>query len=30
MEYYIDDFLIPITEYEIFNPETKEKLFAIT
>ena len=26
MEYYIDDFLIPITEYEIFNPETKEKL----
>ena len=26
MEYFIDDFLIPITEYEIFNPETKEKL----
>jgi len=26
MEYFIEDFLIPITEYEIFNPETKEKL----
>ena len=26
MEYYFDDFLIPITEYEIFNPRTKEKL----
>ena len=26
MEYYINEFLIPITEYEIFNPETKEKL----
>ena len=26
MEYYFDDFLIPITEYEIFNPDTKEKL----
>ena len=26
MEYYIDEFLIPITEYEVFNPETKEKL----
>ena len=26
MEYFIDDFLIPITEYEIFNPETKGKL----
>ena len=26
MEYYIDDFLIPITEYEVFNPKTKEKL----
>ena len=26
MEYYIDDFLIPITEYEVFNPNTKEKL----
>ena len=26
MEYYIEDLLIPITEYEIFNPETKEKL----
>ena len=26
MEYYFDSFLIPIIEYEIFHPETKEKL----
>ena len=26
MEYFLDSFLIPIIEYEIFHPETKEKL----
>ena len=26
MDYFLNDLLIPITEYEIFNPETKEKL----
>ena len=26
MDYFIDDFLIPITEYEIYHPITKEKL----
>ena len=26
MDYFIDGFLIPITEYEIFHPQTKEKL----
>ena len=26
MDYYINDLLIPITEYEIYNPITKEKL----
>ena len=25
-DFYIKDFLVPITEYEIFNPLTKEKL----
>ena len=26
MDYYLEEFLIPIVEYEIFNPLTKEKL----
>ena len=26
MDYFIDDLLIPITEYEVYNPITYEKL----
>ena len=26
VDYFIEDFMIPITEYEIFHPETKQKL----